>query len=322
MTDGMPRSADVRALGEFAACRHGTFTLKEAAAYELSRGDVRALERKGYVTRLRQGVYRLTSWPESWRADAYASVLGVHAASSHDTAAALHAADGYRDPAPGIHITCHQRAHVRLDDVTVHRTNWLPNADVTVIDNIVCTTLARTIIDVAADLTELERIRLVDDFQRRGCSLQWLIKRCNVLVEHGITRGPGLVLPIVERRVSGYRVPESWFERLIDSCLQSPLLRGLERQYELRDDGAFVARFDFAIPWVRLGIEAHSRSFHLGELAERYDESRDMRASKVGWDIEYLGFAATRAPDAVRRDIEAIVLRRATDLGLTPPTAA
>jgi len=83
-----------------------------------------------------------------------------------------------------------------------------------------------------------------------------------------------------------------------------------------------VARFDLALPWVRLGIEGHSRSYDLGELAEQYDEDRDIRAPQQGWESAYLGHAATRSLWAVCRDVELIVLRRAADLGINLPNAA
>ncbi len=72
------------------------------------------------------------------------------------------------------------------------------------------------------------------------------------------------------------------------------------------------------IPRLRLGFEGHSRSYHLGERAEHYDEDRDIEAAKVGWELVYLGFAATRFVDQVRRDMEEIAVRRSADLGLAP----
>ena len=189
----------------------------------------------------------------------------------------------------------------------------------TTVDGIPCTTLARTIIDVAPILTTAELVRAIDDVQRRNVSMRWLLQRASLLQRPGRS-GPAEVIDIVRRRLDGYRVPESWFERLLCQSLRSPILSGLERQFVLCDaGGSFVARFDLGLPWLRLGIEGHSRSFHLGEHAERYDEDRDIRAAKEGWDIQYLGFAATRSPERVLRDIEQIVVRRAEDLDCVTP---
>ena len=148
--------------------------------------------------------------------------------------------------------------------------------------------------------------------------MQWVLQRALRLSRSG-RPGSSEVVDVVRRRMNGYRVPESYFERLLSIALTSPTLTGIERQHTLRDArGSFVARFDLAVPWARLGIEGHSRRFHVGEAIEQYDEDRDIHAAQQGWEIAYLGFAATRSPAAACRDIELIVQRRMQDLGLHP----
>ncbi len=113
----------------------------------------------------------------------------------------------------------------------------------------------------------------------------------------------------------------SWFQKLVAECLDSPLIPGLVEEYEIRDEaGRFVARCDLAVPWVRLGIEAHSRRFHFGAAAEASDEDREHQLALAGWELRYVGWtAATRTPSDVRRMVEALVARRAADLGATWP---
>ncbi len=318
----MPQSADVRAVGEFAASRYGTFTMSQAAEKGLTRNDLRRLHRDGVIEWLRPNVWRFAGQRIGWKHDLYAATLDVRAVASHSSSAALHRVEGLESPPDEHEIVCHHSAPIRMPGVLVHRTRWLPSADVIEVDGINCTTVARTICDLAPRLEPQRLVRCIDDIQRRDVSMLWLIERAMKL-HSGSRSGPRQILDIVRRRLGGYVVPESWFERLLDHCLQSSLLGEVVRQHVLREpSGAFVARFDLAVPWAKLGIEAHSRSFHLGEAAERYDEDRDMRVTKQGWEITYLGFAATRAPGAVRRDLEQIVERRMTDLGLRPPSAA
>jgi len=93
-------------------------------------------------------------------------------------------------------------------------------------------------------------------------------------------------------------------------------------QYEIRDAaGRFVARCDLAVPIVRLGLEAHSRAYHTGPAAESADHRRDWKAAQVGWELAYLGWRDQEAPRTVRAEIEAIVARRAADLGIVLPVA-
>jgi len=315
----MPKCADVRAVGEFAASRYGTFNLRQAAEHGLTRDSLARMERDGVVVRIRPSVWRFAGVELTWRHDLYASTLGVRAIASHFSAAALASLDGQSEPPQSPEILSPHSAPVRMPEALVRRTRWLPKADVTVIDGIPCTTLARTACDIASLVDHDSLVRVVDDIQRRGASMLWLIQRAELLRRSGRS-GPTELLDVVRRRLGGYRVPDSWFERLLEQCLTSPLLTGLVRQHELRTpSGLFVARFDLAIPWARLGIEGHSRSYHLGEVVERYDEDRDLRATEEGWQVSYLGFAATRSPAEVRRVIERIVTRRMADFGLTPP---
>jgi len=318
----MPTCADVRALGEFAAARHGTFDVSQAAANGVSKTVIARLERDGVIVRVRKGVYRFAGVALDWRADTYAACLGHRVVAAHATAAALHRLDGQTSPPDLPELLCHHFAAVDVPGALVRRSRSIPRADVIQIDGIPCTTLARTIIDLAPLVSGDDLIRMIDDIQRRGVSMAWVLERAHRLRVVGRS-GPREVMDVVRRRLNGYVVPESWFERLVGRCLRSPLLEGIVRQHVLTTpEGEFVARFDLAVPWVRLGIEAHSRSFHLGELVEHYDEDRDMRAAKQGWEITYLGFAATRSPAAVCYDLEQIVARRAADLGLVSPSAA
>jgi len=316
----MPHTVDMRALGAFAATHYSTFTNVEAAANGINANVLTRLVRDNVIERVRPGIYRFTGIDVTWKHDLYAATLGLHTVASHFSAGPLHRFDEFEIAPVKPEILCHHKTPVHNDMALVRRTTWLPKADTMVIDGIPCTTMARTIVDLAPFVDGETRVRMVDHAQRSGASLTWLIERAKKMVKHGRS-GPTDVLDILRRRVGGYQVPESWFERMLAECLCSPVLEGIVRQYELRTtSGSFVARFDFAIPWVRLGVEAHSRSYHLGEVVEQYDEDRDMRATKQGWEISYLGFAATRRPAEVRRDIEEIVIRRAIDLGLTPPS--
>ena len=316
----MPKNVDTGALGEFAACHYGTFTHLEAAKNGINANVLTRLVRDNVIERVRPGVYRFTSTEVTWKHDLYAATVGLHTVASHFSAGPLQRFDGFEIAPEKPEILCHHKKPVHNDMALVRRTTWLPKNDTMIVDGIPCTTVARTIVDLAPFVDHDTRIRMVDHAQRTGSSMTWLIDRAEKMIKHGRS-GPSDILDIARRRIGGYRVPESWFERLLSQCLRSPLLEGIVRQYELRTPrGVFVARFDFAVPWARLGIEAHSRSYHLGETVEWYDEDRDMRATKEGWAITYLGFAATRQPAAVRRDIEEIVIRRATDLGLSPPS--
>jgi hypothetical protein len=317
--DGMPKRAEIRAVGELAASRHGAFNMRQAAELGLTRVDITRMQRSGLIEPVHRNVWRFIGHPITARQSVAAATLAAHVVASHFSAAELHGLDGVSNRPRQPEVLSHHGQPARIEGVLVRRTRSLPNGDIITVDNIPCTTLARTACDLASLIDPQALVRIIDDIQRRGSSMLWLIERALRLQRTGRS-GPTQVLDVARRRLGGYRVPDSWFERLIEQCLESPLLSSIVRQHTLLDDaGEFVARFDLAVPWARLGIEGHSRSYHLGELVECYDEDRDIRSAKQGWEIAYLGFAATRSPAAVCRDIEAVVQRRMIDLGLTPP---
>ena len=81
---------------------------------------------------------------------------------------------------------------------------------------------------------------------------------------------------------------------------RSPELPPLTRQHAVHDsDGRLAGVLDLAFPALRLGVEAHSRQFHFGRVAERADEDRDHRLARCGWEVLYVGWQQTRRPDAV-----------------------
>ena len=91
-------------------------------------------------------------------------------------------------------------------------------------------------------------------------------------------RGDGLDMAYADLalRMKGGTPRGSWFEKLVQECVESPRIPPVVRQYEIRSAaGVLVARPDLAIPSLRLGIEAHSRTFHTGPRREAFDERRD-----------------------------------------------
>ena len=85
----------------------------------------------------------------------------------------------------------------------------------------------------------------------------------------------------------------------------------MARQFRVLDGiGRFVARVDVAIPDVRLAIEAHSRRHHFGSGPERRDEERDLRLAAAGWEVLYMRWHRTSAPDELLAIVEAVVEAR------------
>lgn len=307
------------AIAKIAAGQHGVFTRRQAADQGLSRRQILLLATEPTVIEPIRGVLVFRAAPPTWpqrMAVATLSSPGFHA--GFRAAAHLHRIDGFRrSPRPEILGRRGSRALHGID-VLQHWVDPLDPEDLVVVDGIDCTGLARTVVDVCGLGDQQLALRAIDDFERRGMSLNWLRLTAERLHRPG-QAGTGVALSLLDRRQTGGRVPDSWFERLVERCLSIPGLPPWERQHEVRDGDRFVGRLDLACPTLLLGVEAHSREFHFGHRAEAFDQRRDNRASGAGWHIVYVGWYDTEDPATVATTIETIARRRAQMLRVALP---
>ncbi|MUH51891.1 MAG: hypothetical protein F2789_11860 [Actinobacteria bacterium] len=184
--------------------------------------------------------------------------------------------------------------------------------DVVVVGAIPCTGIARTLADLGS-VDPIEQVRVAfESVWRKGVSLRWLRETAERLHRPG-QRGTGVLLRLLDEAEDVKRATESALELRIDRCLRG--IPGLARQHEVLDDsGQFVARVDFAVPRVKLAIEAHSRQFHFGPGAVGDDEFREQALTRSGWQVLYFGERHTRSPQGVREVVLAVIERRQADL--------
>ena len=159
------------------------------------------------------------------------------------------------------------------------------------------TGIARTLADLGSVCEPDRVLQALDDARRRRLSTTWIRDTAERLHRPG-QRGTGAVLALLDEVEEEGPGPDSWFERLVERCLASADLPALHRQYEVRDRaGRFVGRLDAAFPSIKLGIEAHSRTFHEGRRREAADESRDLRLAAEGWEVLYVRWHHLQKPD-------------------------
>jgi hypothetical protein len=309
------------AVAELAASQHGAFSRRQAAARGLSSRQIASLKFEHIVEEPIRGVLRFTGSPDTWHQRMVVATLappGFHA--GFRAAAYLHGIDGFRRDPP-IEIVGRRTAR-RVPGTTQHWIEPLARDDLVVIDGIACTGLARTVVDVCALGEPDLALRAVDDFERRGARLNWLRLTAQRLHRPGQS-GTRAALELLDRRQCGGRVPDSWFERLVERCLAIPDLPPWVRQHDVADDlGRVIGRIDLACPPLLLGVEAHSREFHFGARAERLDQHRDNRFTTAGWELTYVGWYAAEDPASVAAMICEIAYRRASLLDVPLPWAA
>jgi hypothetical protein len=176
-----------------------------------------------------------------------------------------------------------------LDSADRYERNGLP-----------CTSLARTLADLGSSESEENVWRALIAARRiHRVNPLWL-RQTAVRLHRPGQAGTGVLMQALRRWGAVGALPDSWFEELLRRLLDHPDIPTPQRQYVLTDSqGSFVARFDLAIPSLRLAIEGHSRDFHFGPSRQAADEDRDLRAAASGWEVLYLGWYAQERPDRV-----------------------
>lgn len=297
-------AADWGAAGEVAASRHGALTRTQADLSGLGPHAIDTLRRRGHLIEPTPGVLTVVGAPDTWRQRLTVATMACNGsgAAGYRSAAVLHGADGYQEPPERglVELLAKDNRHYRGLNVVLHTGPFSPE-DLTVVDGIPCTTIARTLCDLGS-VEPVHRVRVAFEWAwRNGVSLTWLQRTVDRLHRPG-QRGTGVLQRLLVEARRHERPTESGLEVELACILDD--IPGLVRQFEVFDPaGAFVARVDFAVPDVRLAIEAHSRRYHFGPQAEARDLDRHQRLTQCGWTTLYVTKRDMNNPVSVRRRV-------------------
>ncbi len=293
--------------GEFAASRHGAFSRSQAADLGLTHHIVRRLLRDEHLVEPVPGVLVVVGSPPTWQqrlrvATLASSGAGVAATRS---SAGLWGMDEY-GPGP-LEILVPNCRHIDLPGLVVHR-GPMPASDLVEVDGIRATNIARTLCDLG-NVDPVARVTAAFEWAwRGGVHLLWLERTAERLAAPN-RPGPRLVLALIAQARELRRPTDSALEVELEPILAT--LPGVVRQYEVRRaDGTFVARPDFAIPELRIAIEAHSRRFHVGLHSEADDAEREADLQGEGWVVRFVTKAHLRRPAELSASLRALVASR------------
>ncbi len=287
-----------RAVAALAASQHGVLTRRQAADRGLDSRRVATLLREARVVEPAPGVLVVSGTAATFRQRLTVAVsAGGGTAGSHRAAALVQELDGV-EAAP-VEVTVARGRYPEIDGVVVHRSTPFDPRDLTVVDGIVVTNVARTLCDLGAVLPQDDVERCLDGALRRGVSQRWIEDTLRRVDRPGPS-GTSVLRRILQdpRRTGG--VPETWFERLVRRGLSAPDLPPVVLQHKLcAADGRVVARFDAAIPDWRIGVEAHSAEWHDRPGRVWRDLERDNEVKALGWDVVYVTWSLAKRPDDV-----------------------
>ncbi len=280
----MSRTAD-QALAIVASKQHGIFATGHAAACGFTRRQIARRISSGEWSPSHLNAYRLAGAPVTWKGQLLAACWagGFRAVASYRSAAALYGlAGGRRFVAE---VTCPRWRRARHDSVEVHETKALGPADITVIENIPVTTPERTLFDLGAVCSPLvvlmafdkaRRVGLVT-YESTGATLRRLAR-------------PGRPGVRTLRQVLAWRDPEqapseSEMETLMLDVIRRHGLPAPIPQFEIYENGRFIARADAAYPEARIAIEYQSYQEHVGPESLVRDSRRRNRIKRARWSV-------------------------------------
>ena len=268
-----------------ALAQHGVIALHQLRALGLSARTVQNRVAAGRLHRIHRGVYSLVPRQLLTREGLYmAAVLacGPGAVLSHRSAARLHGLRNY-----GYHrieVTVPKRSARTHSGVAVHRSTTLSQADVTTVNGIPTTTVARTLFDIAEHVTPRQLERAFDQADiMQALDLNE--------VRDQLARNPNrpaakVVRHLLATHYIGSTPTENDFEDAFLALTRSLGLPDPTPQFYIDPgDGEPPIRADFAWPDRKIVVETDGRKTHSTNHAFESDRRRDQRLTAAGWTV-------------------------------------
>lgn len=271
------------AIAHLAKVQHTVFALHQVTAFGRTARAVQLRAASGRLHRIHHAVYSLVPRELLTRRGHWmAAVLacGPGAVLSHRTAAALH---GIRETArANIDVTIPSRSVLRRPGIDVHRAPNLLPQDLAVVDNIPCTSVARTKLDLAEVVSframelAMDRSEMLELFDLRAIEDQ--------LARNPTRPGAAVIKRLLEEHYVGSTLTESELEEAFYAlCRRYRLPKPEFQQWIDLEDGGPMIRADFVWRRQRVIVETDGARFHGTAQARQRDPRRDQRATVAGW---------------------------------------
>lgn len=270
------------ALVALARTQHALVGVDQARAIGIRADSLqRAIDAK-LLTAPRRGVVRLAGAPPSRWEDVMAACLATGAGSvaSHRSAGLLHGLAVTPPAQP--EVLSAAKATEELLGAGRHRTRRLFAEHCTRVWNVPCTTIERTIIDLAASASAFALAALIDDADRRGLCRPADIDLCLCQLTTRGRTGVARLRAVLVDRVGGSTALEArWLRHIREAALPAP---ELQFQLVLRNR---VLLLDVAWPAMRVALEVDGWDAHRTRGAFDTDASRGNLLLEAGWRVAH-----------------------------------
>jgi Transcriptional regulator, AbiEi antitoxin len=280
-------------VAELAEGQYGVVDHEELRAIGLSAPTIGRWSANGQLHRLYRGVYAVGHAAISGHGRWLAAVkaCGPGAVLSHISAAVLW--NLLRSASPTIHVTTPNRASPR--GIRVHRVRGLHPDDVAVVDRVPVTSVARTLLDLAAVLPPRQLVRVIEQAERIQIFDLNAIRRLEG--RKGITSLRNAIAAVTGEPP---RTNSDWERDLLDFCddhhIPRPELNVIVAGYEV--DALWRAK--------KIAVELDSYAFHRSLRVFTQDRDKYADLQLAG----YLVLPLTRLDAAAARRITAAIEAR------------
>jgi hypothetical protein len=297
---------DHDAIVDLARGQHGLITRAQALAFGATDSAIRRRVASGQWQRVRPGAFAVGAVAPSWEQRVMAAVLaaGRDVVASHRTAARLW---GLVDRAGRIEVLAPGNRQVRLRGVAAHRSRHLPDIDRDLRHGIPCTSIARTLVDLAPSAGDRLVGRWVDLTLREGhADLVAIASRAADLTMRG-RHLPGSLMTTLALRNDGYDPGRSALESRVLAALVRAGIEPPTRQHPFERANGGTGFIDLAYPDARIAIELDGWAEHGLRSAFDADRARGNELVIAGWRL--LRFTWTMSDEEICAAIAAALVR-------------
>lgn len=273
-------------LARIAERHHGAFAAHHLDELRFSR-EARAVRvEAGRWLAVHDGVFRMAGAPVTWRSELMAACWagGSRALASHRSAGALWALPTGRTDIT--ELTCPRWRRARHDRLIVHESLAIDDVDRAEVDGIPCTSVARTLFDLARKRSPVMLDANIDTAIRRELVTLDELRTTSARLATKGRPGGRRFRQVIEARSDVAALPESVPERMLADMLVRQGLPAPQHQFVIRDAaGGFVARVDLAYPEWMVVIEYDSVEYHTGTTAHIRDSARRDAIGDLGYAV-------------------------------------
>lgn len=268
------------------AVRHGVITKAELLGDGATNNAIRVAVTSKTLVRVHDGVYRLSTNPNTFEARCVAATLADQSAVVTGVSAARlwNFRSVFRQEVPIIMVEHDRNPFSR--DVLVRRTNQLLHSDWIVRpDAIRIASPSRAWFDCARDLGDSKFEAMTEWVLDHHCTLPTLWTMTRRLASSG-RAGSARVRRVMSARADWQRPAGSGLELKVLKALEQRGVRDLVRQYPIRLPNGILVHPDGTDVAARWSVEVDHVTWHGGREQAQQDKGRDRQLRKMRWQVD------------------------------------